>query len=63
MGMKPPLGDRALPIGNCSSTPKDVNEFGNIPGTVSTLKQVQDRPIPGTASQKESPKSSTVKGR
>lgn len=63
MGMKPPLGDRALPVGDCVNQPKDVNEFGNIPGTVSELKVTQDKPIPGVVSQRESPKSSTTKGR
>jgi hypothetical protein len=63
MGMKPPLGDRAQAVGDCVNQPKDVDEFKNIPGTVSTLKRVQDKPIPGVVSQRESPKSSTTKGR
>lgn len=63
MGMKPLLGDRARPVGDCVNQPKPVDEFANIPGTVSQLKRVQDHPIPGVDAKYESGKSNTTKGR
>ena len=61
MGMKPPLGDRAGAVGDCVNQPKGVSENANVPRTISTKKSVQDHPIPGVVSQRESPKSNTTK--
>jgi hypothetical protein len=53
MGMKPRLNDTFKAIPGCVSQPQKVNEFGNIPRTVSDLKPQPidpDSKIPGTVS-------------
>lgn len=57
MGMKPRPDDHALPIPGCVNQPSPVNEFSNIPGTVSTLKKEVDNPLPGVVSQQHDPSS------
>ena len=57
MSMKPRANDHALPIPGCVNQPKAVDEFANIPLTVSTLKKQVDNPLPDVVSQKHDPSS------
>lgn len=52
MGMKPRPNDGPKDIAGTVTQAKRTPENGNIPGTVTTSKTVNDSPIPGTVAQK-----------